>query len=82
MAHAVDISAIVVLSSLGVFLLVWTRQFQRISLRLLRTMPGWLRGPVPLAYYQSSFFLWMMRFVGIGCMVAAWRVLSWFLTPT
>lgn len=79
MKVAGDVSAIFLLLSLGVFLIGWTRRFQRVALWLLQRTPRWLRGPVPLAYYESPLFLWCMRLAGLGCIAGALQVYSWAL---
>lgn len=79
MRLAVDCSGIVLLLVLGIVLLVWTRPVQRATVRLLRRMPRWILGPVPPSYYESSLFIWCMRWVGLGCIVGALRIGAWAL---
>ena len=79
MRLAVDCSGVVLLVVLGVVLLGWTGSIQRATVRMLRRMPRWVLGPVPLRYYESSLFIWCMRWVGLGCIVGALRIAAWAL---
>jgi hypothetical protein len=74
-----DIVAITFLTGLGVLLLLFPRRFQRVCVRAANWVPRWMLWPMIPAYYEGSYFVWAMRFVGAGCVIGALWVLSWRL---
>jgi hypothetical protein len=72
-----DLIAVSVLTALGLWLIFFSRSFQRMAVRLVERSPRWLVWPVRPEWYQGRWYVWVVRFIGLGSIIGAVWIWNW-----
>ena len=72
-----DLIAVAFFTAVGLSLIFLARPVQRMVVSLVQRSPRWLVWPVRPEWYQGRWYVWVLRFIGLGSIISAVSIWNW-----